>query len=82
VSIHTVNVVARSLLLGFVLTGFFVPFALVLLAPVVVNIFAFHAFLDPGNIALGIVLGVLEAYLAWYYREAFLPLFRTPARAR
>src|SRR3977135_3156633 len=39
------------------LAGAFVPFALTLLAPIIVNIAAFHLFLAPGNYAVvGIVL--------------------------
>lgn len=49
----------------------FVPLALALLAPVVVNIVAFHLFLAPaGRPVAGVVLA-LEIYLAWVYRGAF-----------
>ena len=52
----------------------FVPLALALIAPVIVNIVAFHAFIDPtGAILAGVVL-VLELYLAWSYRKAYLPM--------
>jgi putative oxidoreductase len=57
------------------LTGMMVPFALVLIAPVIVNIFLFHAFLAPGGLPLGIVVVALEVILAWMHREAFVPLF-------
>ena len=58
----------------------FVPLALVLIAPVVVNIFAFHAFLEPSGIVIASVIVALEIYLAWVYRNAYRPLlaFRTP----
>ena len=53
----------------------FVPIALTLLAPIVVNIVAFHAFLAPGNWpVVGLVLGG-ELYLAYVHRAAFAPLF-------
>ena len=52
-----------------------VPFALTLLAPVVVNIVAFHAFLDPAGSALGLVSLALGLYLAWTERAVFAPLF-------
>jgi uncharacterized membrane protein YphA (DoxX/SURF4 family) len=57
------------------LAGLFVPFALTLLAPIIVNITAFHLFLAPGN--YGVVAAVLasEIYLAWAHRAAFAPLF-------
>ncbi len=53
------------------MTGFLVPLALTLLAPIIVNILLFHAFLDPAGIAVGIVLVVLEVFLAWAYRDSF-----------
>ena len=57
------------------LAGLFVPFALTLLAPIIVNIVAFHLFLAPGNyVVVGLVLAA-ELYLAWTHRAAFAPLF-------
>lgn len=52
----------------------FVPLALTLLAPVVVNILAFHAFLAPQGLGIAIAVVVLEIYLAWTYRKAFKPM--------
>jgi uncharacterized membrane protein YphA (DoxX/SURF4 family) len=57
------------------LAGIAVPFALVLLAPVIVNIFMFHTFLAPAGLPVALVVVVLEVILAWMYREAFAPLF-------
>lgn len=51
----------------------FVPLALALLAPVLVNIFAFHYFLA-GGVTLSIVLIAIELQLAWTYRDAFRPM--------
>jgi len=56
------------------LIGRFVPLALVVLAPVLVNILAFHLFLLPSGTAFCAVLAALELYLAWVYRRAFAPL--------
>lgn len=56
------------------LTGFFVPLALVMLAPVIVNIVAFHLFLAPGGLPLAIVVAALEVALAWLHGEAFRSL--------
>jgi uncharacterized membrane protein YphA (DoxX/SURF4 family) len=56
------------------LVGRFVPLALALLAPVVVNIVAFHAFLAPSGIALPLVVLALEIFLAWSYRGAYAPM--------
>lgn len=69
--LKAVEVAAGALLLA----GALVPFALTLLAPIIVNIAAFHLFLAPGNYAVvGIVLAA-EIYLAVVHRAAFAPLF-------
>jgi len=52
----------------------FVPLALALIAPVIVNIVAFHAFLDPAGLVMAAVVLALELYLAWSYRKAFGPM--------
>lgn len=49
----------------------FVPLALTILAPVIVNIVAIHAFLAPAGVGMAIVILGLELYLAWAYRSAF-----------
>jgi len=49
----------------------FVPLALVILAPVLVNIVAFHVFLAPSGLGLLAVIVALDLYLAWTYRSAF-----------
>jgi uncharacterized membrane protein YphA (DoxX/SURF4 family) len=63
--------VASGLLL---LIGRFVPLALALLAPVVVNIIMFHAFLAPAGLPVPILVLALELGLAWSYRDAFRPM--------
>lgn len=64
---------------GLLLLGVLVPFALILLAPVIVNIFCFHLFLAPGGLPVAIVLAALEIIVTWHYREAFAPLFEARA---
>ncbi|MGH7284961.1 MAG: DoxX family protein [Polyangiaceae bacterium] len=49
----------------------FVPLALTVLAPIVVNIFAFHLFLEPAGLPLAIPIVILEIANAWFYRDAF-----------
>jgi uncharacterized membrane protein YphA (DoxX/SURF4 family) len=49
----------------------FVPLALTVLAPIIVNIVAIHAFLAPSGLGMAIVILGLELYLAWAYRAAF-----------
>ena len=66
------EVVAGLLLLS----GRFVPLALTLLAPIVVNIVGFHLFLAPDGLAVPGVVLLTELYLAWSYRAAFAPMLR------
>ncbi len=56
------------------LLGVFVPLALVLIMPVLVNIILFHIFLQPAGIVPGAILMVLELYLACVYRKAYGPV--------
>lgn len=64
------------------LSGRFVPLALTLLAPIVVNIALFHAVMAPEGLGLVGLVVVLEGYLAWAYRDAFAPMLRAGARPR
>lgn len=66
---------------AFLLGGVFVPLTLVVLMPITLNILLFHVFLAPEGSAVGIVLVILEVYLAWAYRDYFRPLFETKAKA-
>src|SRR5258708_5527742 len=51
------------------LTGRFVPLALVVLAPIALNIFLVHAFMMPSGLPLAIVVGVLVGYLSFFSAE-------------
>lgn len=66
------------------LTRRFVPVALTLIAPVVVNIVAFHLFLAPAGLGLALAVLAAELTLAWAHRAAFAPLLRAadPAAVR
>lgn len=52
----------------------FVPLALTLLAPIIVNIVAFHLFLAPQGLAVPLVVLASELYLAWHHRAVFAPM--------
>lgn len=54
------------------LANFFVPLALVLLAPIAVNAVLYHAALDPGGIAASLVMVVMLITLLF----AYLPYYR------
>ena len=70
--VHGTEVVAGALLLS----GRFVPLALTVVAPVVLNILVFHLFLAPSGLPFPLIVAALEVFLAWGYRSAFRPLFR------
>lgn len=53
----------------------FVPLALTVLAPITINILAFHLFLAPAGLPLALFLVVANAGLAIHYREAYRGLF-------
>ena len=52
----------------------FVPLALALFAPFIVNSMAFHAVLEHSGLIMAGVFLALELYLAWSYRAAFRPM--------
>jgi uncharacterized membrane protein YphA (DoxX/SURF4 family) len=54
----------------------FVPLALAVLAPVVVNIVGFHLALAPAGLPVALAVLAAELYLAWAHREAFAPMLR------
>jgi putative oxidoreductase len=56
------------------LTNRFVPLALVLFAPFMVNSIAFHVFLERSGLPMAVVFLAFELYLAWVYRHAFRAL--------
>jgi uncharacterized membrane protein YphA (DoxX/SURF4 family) len=58
------------------LSGRFIPLALTLLAPVIVNIFAFHLFLAPSGLAIPVVVVLLEVFLARSYWSSFASVVR------
>jgi uncharacterized membrane protein YphA (DoxX/SURF4 family) len=58
----------------------FVPLALALVAPVIVNILAFHFFLAPSGIPVAVVVLLLELFLTWSYRKRFRPMLACRAQ--
>ena len=65
------------------LAGAMVPLALVVLAPIIVNIILFHGFLAPSGLPLALVIAALEAYLAFFaepYAGIVKQIFRCPMR--
>ncbi len=67
----TFQVVGGALLL----INQFEPLALVLLAPVIVNILIYHVTMQPSGIVPGLFAAILWAILAYRLRAYFAPLF-------
>lgn len=63
------------------LIGMFVPLALVVLAPIVLNIFLVHAFLAPEGLPIAVVAGGLLVYLA-FFAEPYAKVIRQLLRAK
>ena len=66
---------AAQVLGGALLLLGMVPLGLLILAPVIVNIIAFHIFLAPDGLPLAIVVALFALFLAWAHRDAYAPLF-------
>src|SRR3954469_3703561 len=58
-TIKTVEILCGLALMA----GYFVPLALILLSPIIINIFLYHLFLDPGGLLLALVLVALALFL-------------------
>jgi putative oxidoreductase len=56
------------------LMGRFVPLVLVILSPIIINIFMVHLFLDRTGLPVAIFLVLSNIFLAYWYRDAFKPL--------
>jgi len=72
------EVVCGALLLA----GVAVPFALVMLTPILLNIVLFHVYLTPPKDAVpAFVYLALHLFLVWRYRAYYKPLFKLRAAA-
>jgi uncharacterized membrane protein YphA (DoxX/SURF4 family) len=58
------------------LAGRYVPLALLLLGPVIVNIFLFHAFMQSSGLPLALIVVVLWLFTAHNVRSAFDGIFQ------
>jgi hypothetical protein len=70
-------VIAALQILGgaLLLVNRFVPLALVLLGPVIVNILLYHVFLNPAGIGLAIVVTILWFIVFYSNRQHFSGIF-------
>ncbi len=70
-SIKITEIVGGFLLLS----GFYVPLALLILAPITVQIFLFHCFLTPGEWHMAAVMFLMHVGLGLVHLNAYRPLF-------
>jgi putative oxidoreductase len=59
----------------FLVSGFYVPLALVVLAPIALNIFLVHAFLEPSGLPIAIGVAVSVIYLA-FFSPSYSPVIK------
>jgi putative oxidoreductase len=76
--IFAFQVVAAILLLA----NHYVPLAVAILAPVIVNILTFHALMAPSGLPLALLVAVLWALIFVDVRPAFTGLFQSRSRAQ
>ena len=81
---HWINFIAVVQLVGglLLLVNRFVPLALTILAPVIVNILLFHALLWPQGAWLALVVLVMEVFLMVVYWRSFAPLLQMNPEAK
>jgi uncharacterized membrane protein YphA (DoxX/SURF4 family) len=79
---HYLYVVATCEVIGglLLLSGRYGPLGLTLVGPVVVNILAFHTFMEPSGLPIALVVAALSLFLLWSYREHFAGLVKPVSR--
>jgi len=70
--VFLVQIIGGALLLA----GRFVPLAVAILAPVLVNILDYHLTMDPGGIGPGLLATIMWAILFLRYRSCFTQIFK------
>ena len=74
---------ATQLIVGLLLVlNRFVPLALALFAPFIINSIAFHLSLEHSGLPIAALFLILEVYLAWAYRDAYRPMLVMRATAK
>jgi putative oxidoreductase len=56
-------------------TGRFVTLAVVVIFPIIINIFLFHAIVAPSGVPAAAFLLICDLFLAYYYRKNYVTLF-------
>jgi putative oxidoreductase len=69
-----------EILIGIALiSGYFVPLALAILAPINLQILIFHLALEPQNVPMAVILALLQAFLIYRYWSYYRSIFVTKA---
>ena len=83
VSHYLVVIFAFQFIAGvLLLVNRYVPLAVAVLAPVIVNILSFHALMAPSGLPLALVVAVLWGVIFFDVRRAFAGLFQARLQAR
>jgi len=72
--IPTVKIIELLCAIAFIV-GRFVPLATVVIFPIIVNIFLYHAFLAPEALPIAAFVLLGDLFLAYYYRNHYQGLF-------
>ncbi len=59
----------------FLLLNRYTPLFTLIIFPVTLNIFLFHAFLVPSGVAMGLVILLINLFLAYAYRQYYASVF-------
>jgi uncharacterized membrane protein YphA (DoxX/SURF4 family) len=57
-------------------SGYFVPLATVVIAPIIINILLYHMIIDQSGLPVAIFLVLANAFVAYYYRNAYAGLLK------
>jgi putative oxidoreductase len=73
-----VYVIGAMQLIGglLLLIGRFVPLGLTILAAIIFNIWVFHILMAPEGFPPALIVTMLELFLVWSYRAAFIGIFQ------
>jgi putative oxidoreductase len=81
---HFIYIVATFEIVGglLLLTGRYAPLGLTLVGPVVVNILAFHTFMNPAGLPVAVVVSAIALFLLYSYRANFAALVKQAITAK
>jgi hypothetical protein len=57
-------------------SGYYVPLATVVIAPIIINIAFFHALIDRSGLPVAIFLVLANIFVAFYYRKSYAGLLK------